>query len=177
MVTRSRLVIAFSSYVVLLSAGCKDLPDSVAQVDLNSVMGMVANDPQFSTLWGLISAAEVRDELHTKQDKTLLAPTNQAFAEIGQEALDRLIQPENKTQLQKILRNHIIDGAVSAPELANGNFGVNELGKKLNTGRDETGATTVESARVIKSMKANNGYIHAIDEVLLPVVAGSTRAE
>ena len=178
MVTRSRLIIAFLSCFVLLSASCKkDLPDSVKEVDLNSVMGMVANDPQFSTLWGLISAADVRDDLHGKHDKTLLAPTNHAFSELGQETLDSLIQPENKAQLQDIIRNHIIDGAVTAPELASGTFGVNQLARKLEIGKDDSGATTVEGARVIQSRRADNGYIHVIDEVILPVAPSSTSAD
>lgn len=178
MVTRSSLIVAFLSCLVLVSAGCKkDLPDSVKQVDLNSVMGMVANDPQFSTLWGLISAADVRDDLHGKHDKTLLAPTNQAFSELGQEELDSLIQPANKPQLQDIIRNLIIDGAVTAPELAAGKFGVNQLARQLTTGKDDSGATTVEGARVIRSMRADNGYIHVIDMAILPVAPGSTSAE
>ena len=168
MVTRSGLIIAILSSVVLVTSGCnKGQPGTT--VELQSVTGIVSSASDLSTLWTVVTEAEMRADLDPRRGSvTLLAPTNEAFAALGQETLNRLLNKENKAELQQIVRNHVIEGAVTAPQLAQGELGANQLGKQLPIGRDDTGATTVDGARVIRSIRANNGYVHVIGAVLLP---------
>lgn len=168
MVTRSRFIIAFLTCFLLLSASCKEHSDTVKTIDLTSLLGIVANKPNLSTLWGMIGAADMREMLAGDGSKTLLAPTNDAFAALGQDTLDNLLKPENKQQVVDILRNHIADRGTNAPDLADGKLGANQAGRTLEAGKDDTGAATIGGARVIESIAGSNGFIHIIDEVLLP---------
>jgi len=177
---RSRNIASWLAVLVplaVLAASCNKSSGSVAEVDLDSVMGVVANDPQFSTLWGLVSAGDVRDDLHQKRDdKTLFAPTNEAFGVLGQDTLNSLLEPENQPRLQKILRNHIVDGSVTAPQVSTGEIPPNQLGQQLSVTKDDTGATVVEGARVIRSIRATNGYVHVVDAVILPATSATANA-
>ena len=106
------------------------------------------------------------------------APNNEAFLALGQETLDSLKLPENSETLAGILLGHVVDGAVMSSDLSNGQTvtplneevsiivtegaGVGSLGIVLNT--DQNSDVDV----IIANIEACNGYIHAIDQVLLP---------
>ena len=106
------------------------------------------------------------------------APNNEAFLKLGNETLDSLKLPENSDKLTGILLGHVVEGAVMSSDLSNGQTvtplneevsiivtegaGVGSLGIVLNTDRNSD--VDVIAANIM----ACNGYIHAIDQVLLP---------
>ena len=57
----------------------------------------------FSTLVGLLQAADLVDTLSGPGPFTVFAPTNDAFAKIDAATLESLAKPENKDQLTAIL--------------------------------------------------------------------------
>ncbi|MGB5812500.1 MAG: fasciclin domain-containing protein [Polyangiales bacterium] len=146
------------------------MPDSAMAADSNNVIAIVANTPEYSSMWSVVTAADMRDELYERREvKTVFVPTNDAFAALGQSTIDNLLLEENRAQLDAIIASHIIDGSVTAPELAAGGFAANNLGDQLTSAKDDTGATTVQGARVIRSIRADDGYVHVIDAVIIPV--------
>ncbi|MEM7436682.1 MAG: fasciclin domain-containing protein [Myxococcota bacterium] len=169
MVARILFVTFLVALTAPLFAGCdKDGSGSARAPDTGTVIEIVENDPEYSTLWGLVTAAGMRDALDPKRDDvTLLGPNNDAFAALGQATLDDLMLPENQAQLQAILANHVLGGAVSAPKIAGGEYGATAGDQQLQAGRDDTGAATLDGVRVIRSIRADNGYVHVIDEVIL----------
>lgn len=172
MVTRSPLIVALILCSVLSASCAKGVPESAMAADSNNVIAIVANTPEYSTMWNLVNLADMRDELYERgESKTVFVPTDDAFGVLEQATLDMLMQPENLSQLRAILANHIIDGSVSAPDLTSADFGVNNLGTQLTSGKDETGATTIDGVRVIKSIRADDGYVHVVDHVIVPVAA------
>jgi len=99
---------------------------------------------------------------------TVFAPVNAAFAALGTDRLDVLLDPANAELLSDILRYHVIPGAkVMAADLAG-------LGGSATTydGADVTfdlsGATPkVNGANIIATdIEVSNGVIHLIDGVL-----------
>ncbi|MEM7137643.1 MAG: fasciclin domain-containing protein [Myxococcota bacterium] len=179
MFKRIVLVAVLVSLTAPLFMGCdKDGSGSASAPDTGSVIEIVKNDPDYSTLWSLVSAAGMGDALDPKRDDvTLLGPNNAAFAALGQATLDELMLPENQAQLQAILANHVLAGAVSAPKIAGGEYGATAGGQQLRAGRDDTGAATLDGVRVIRSIRADNGYVHVIDEVILTPPAADEPAQ
>lgn len=100
---------------------------------------------------------------------TILAPSDEAFAKLPAGELDRLMQPENLTELARILKNHVLAGQVLA-----GTFDGKEIRLPSFTGEllevdGGDGKTTVNGATVTSTdVIASNGVIHIIDQVLMP---------
>ena len=89
-----------------------------------------------------------------------------------------LMKPENKEQLAKILKYHVVSGNMSAKDI----MGMTQLktlddDKTLNIHvMDST--TMVNDAKIIKpDIKCSNGTIHWIDTVLMPANSLSTNGQ
>jgi uncharacterized surface protein with fasciclin (FAS1) repeats len=80
------------------------------------------------------------------------------------------LKPENKEKLANLLTYHIINGAVTSKELTTKKSPTLN-GTPLDV-KVTTGGIMVNDAHVTKlDVKASNGVIHIIDEVLLPPVS------
>jgi uncharacterized surface protein with fasciclin (FAS1) repeats len=122
----------------------------------------------FDTLTSLIEAAGLESTLKQGQ-YTIFAPTDAAFAALPPETLQRLQKPENKKTLTRILQYHVIPGQLTASQLKTGELQTVEkksVNIQVNTNANQI---TVNNAQVIESdIQANNGVIHAINQVLIP---------
>ena len=119
------------------------------------------------TLAAAVKAAGLVETLQGKGPFTVFAPTDVAFADIQSE-VDKLLKPENKKQLSKILTYHVVSGKMKAADLKDGHDLTTVEGGKLKvTVKD--GKVTVGGAHVTTAdITASNGVIHVIDKVLLP---------
>ena len=70
----------------------------------------------FSTLVTAVGAANLATTLSGPGPFTVLAPTNAAFAALGQATLDSLLLPANQVQLANILTYHVVPGRVTASD-------------------------------------------------------------
>lgn len=129
-----------------------------------NIVNTVLQDGSFSTLLLAARAADMMDKLNCPQQKTLLAPTNEAFQKLPAEQWATLLQDDEA--LRAVLSRHILDGAISAADLGKEGKVCSSLGaKRCNA----SGKTTIGSANVTKvDLVASNGIIHVIDQVLLP---------
>ncbi|MGH7998559.1 MAG: fasciclin domain-containing protein [Brasilonema sp.] len=133
------------------------------------IVSVAASSNSFTTLTSLLKTAGLADILQQPGPYTVFAPTDEAFAALPQETLQRLQQPENRELLIKILRYHVVSGALSADKLVAGNLKTVEglpLKVKVNGGSNQI---AVNNASVIQpNIEASNGVIHAINQVLIP---------
>ena len=128
------------------------------------IVNTVLQDGSFSTLLLAARAADMMDKFTCPQQKTLLAPTNEAFQKLPAEQWATLLQDEEA--LRTLLSRHILEGAIPAADLANEGAVCSSLGAKRCS---VSGKTTIGTANVIKvDIAASNGIIHVIDQVLLP---------
>lgn len=126
-----------------------------------------AQDAGFTTLLAAATAAGLADTLKSEGPFTVFAPTNEAFAALGQDTIDTLLKPENKEILAGILKYHVISGKVKAADLAGKRLAPETLNGAVLI--DGTDGVTVNGAKVISAdVKASNGVIHVIDTVLMP---------
>ncbi len=119
------------------------------------------------TLAAAVTAAGLVETLQGKGPFTVFAPTDEAFAAIQSE-VDKLLKPENKEKLSKILTYHVVSGKTMAADLEDGQELTTVEGSKLKV-MMKNGKVMVGDAEVTSTdIEASNGVIHVIDKVLLP---------
>ena len=125
---------------------------------------------KFKTLVAAVKAAGLVDTLKGAGPFTVLAPTDEAFAKLGDDKIAELLKPENKATLAAILTYHVIPAKAMAADV------VKLDGKSVKTVNGATaavkvedGTVTVNGAKVVKTdIACTNGVIHVIDAVILP---------
>jgi len=130
------------------------------------------NDPKFSTLSNVLKDAGLLETLGGPGPFTVLAPTNEAFAKISEEALSDLKKPENKSKLADILKFHVIEGKVMSNDLAKLKTSKTIQGQEIRI--DATDGIKINGSNMrARNMMASNGVFHAIDTVLSPAAAAT----
>ena len=146
---------------LLAVTGCASLPAT------QPIATTIANNPDLSTLSGLITKAGLTSTLNGTGSFTVFAPDNEAFKAVPQKTLDELAA--NPAKLTEVLTFHVIptiamaaDVKTSSVKTVNGsNIGLSKAGNYV----------TVEDA-VVKTadVSATNGVVHIVDRVLMPPV-------
>ena len=134
-----------------------------------TVMDKAAAAGNFSTLIAAVEAAGLEDVLSGHGPFTIFAPTDAAFAALPAGTVETLLKPENIDQLKAILTYHVLPKSLTSSHIRNGdNYVKTVSGSTLNVEK-EYDEVMIGSARVVAvDIKASNGVIHVIDEVLLP---------
>ena len=115
-----------------------------------------------------LKAAGLEDTLKGDGPFTVLAPSDAAFAKLPQDAVQDLLKPENKEVLVKILTYHVIPDRVLSTDLKSGEVKSVE-GGPISVKVDPASGVQVNDATVVQpDVKASNGVIHVIDNVILP---------
>lgn len=132
-----------------------------------NIVELAASNKNFSKLVAAVKAADLAAAFSGTGPFTLFAPTDAAFAKLPAGTLDKLLKPANKATLQKVLKYHVIAGAVMAADVKTGKVASAE-GSPLDIVASK-GSVTVGGAKVLKADNvASNGVIHIIDKVLIP---------
>ena len=125
----------------------------------------------FQTLVAAVKAAGLVEVLSGEDKYTVFAPTDEAFAALGEEKLNELLEPENKDKLISILTYHVVPGVVKSSDLETDEVEVETVeGRSVKINKVNSGESVkVNEAMVIKAdIKTSNGIIHVIDTVILP---------
>lgn len=131
-----------------------------------TLVEVAAGNPDFSTLVTAVQAAGLTETLSAEGPYTVFAPTNEAFAALPPKVVKKLLKPENKETLTKVLTYHVLPEELTSDEITAGKF-------KTVEGQDVTittdGGVKVDGATVVTAdVMASNGVVHAIDAVILP---------
>lgn len=140
-----------------------DAADEADAATLQTVLDVVAANPELSTLTELLGQAGMTDLLASEGPFTLLAPTDDAFAALPAEQFDALAA--DPALLEEVLSLHLVEGAVFSSDLAVGSSLSTLQGGELVVEDDGSlsGANIVEA-----DLEASNGVVHMTDAVLLP---------
>ena len=144
---------------------------------------IVENASQAKTLTTLVAAVKAAglvDTLSGPGPFTVFAPTNAAFEKLPKGTVEKLVQPDMKADLTKILTYHVVAGKMDAAAIAKGikdgggSYNMKTVeGETLTAKMDgdkvalidaKGGGALVEIADVYQS----NGVVHVIDSVLMP---------
>ena len=122
----------------------------------------------FNTLAAALEAAGLIETLKGDGPFTVFAPTDEAFAKLPEGTVESLLKPENKDKLTAILTYHVVAGKVKAAQVVTLDSATTVNGADVDITVDN-GTVRVNQATVVKTdIKASNGIIHVIDEVILP---------
>ena len=140
---------------------------TAAQSTPGTIVEIAAGNPDFSTLVKAVKAAELTGTLSGKGPFTVFAPTNEAFAALPKGTLEKLLKPENRDELRKVLTYHVVSGDLMAKNLRSGKVATVE-GRSVAV-QVQSKSVSVNDAKVVKAdIDAKNGVIHVIDRILLP---------
>ena len=127
---------------------------------------LVRNQQELSTLAQAVQNAGMDDVLRGDVSLTLFAPTDDAFAALGEATLEQLTR--NPTQLAEILRLHIVPGEKGASELEQ-TASVTSLTNTTLTVDARNGDLRVGGAKVTQpDLRTDNGVVHLIDTLIVP---------
>jgi uncharacterized surface protein with fasciclin (FAS1) repeats len=132
-----------------------------------TVVDLAMGNENLSTLVAALQAAGLVETLQSAGPFTVFAPNNAAFAALPAGVLDALLLPENKDTLVKVLTYHVVSGMVYSADVADGEVATVE-GQPVTLGT--MNGVTVNNATVVSAdQKSNNGVVHVIDAVILPL--------
>lgn len=167
-----RFTIAGASFLktdVAFDRGVVYVIDRVLMPETRSVSEIVSQEPRLATLLKAVTTAGLAAQLGGENEGpwTLLAPSNEALAALGEEAIKALMA--DPSQLANVLSAHVIPSRIRRGDM------VAQRSARTLLGRDSVsfslvdGKIMVAGADIITGdIEASNGVIHIIDRVLVP---------
>ena len=136
-------------------------------LDPQNIVNIAAGSKDHTTLVAALQAADYVKSVANPGPLTVFAPTNAACAALPPGTVDDLLRPDNKADLQELIKYHATTTAYDPGMLGR----MHELGmangKKVRI-RQVDGELRINDARVVASIRGSNGYVHVVDAVLTP---------
>jgi uncharacterized surface protein with fasciclin (FAS1) repeats len=142
--------------------------DRVVLPEQQNIVQVAGKAERFKTLLTAATKAGLADALQSDGPFTVFAPTDEAFAKLPSGTLESLLRPENKQQLAKIIKYHVVPGRVYSPTAMKAKDAGTLAEQKVRFIR-KNDAFFIDEARIVATdIDASNGVIHVIDTVILP---------
>ena len=131
-----------------------------------SVLEVAEHSGSFYTLLTAATRAGLLNALADPRLKlTLFAPTDEAFAKLPRGTVQFLLDPRNKAELERFVKNHIMAGSIGSASFAGEALNLPTLsGDMVKVEGRKIGKSTITTPDIV----ATNGVVHVIDEVLIP---------
>lgn len=162
-------------FPVFMFASCGDLSSSSDNDDraednnepetrtFETPMELLRVIPQFSILVELIERHNLEEELNLDEEITVLAPTNLAFENLSEEALDFLLGNESLARV--VVENSVIDANLTEETIAEMEEVLNRAGVSMevenNGDRVSVGGATI----ILPNLTFSGGLIHGLDRL------------
>lgn len=140
------------------------VPPSIQPV-IGTIVAPAYFNRNFTTLIAAVKAASpsILSALLSPSDKTLFAPTNEAFAAAGISSLP------TQQMLDAVLKYHVIGAEVASSQIAAGSSAAPTLNGEIYLSNNNGGVFINGATKVITAdVDATNGVVHVIDRVLMP---------
>ncbi|NND87892.1 MAG: fasciclin domain-containing protein [Flavobacteriaceae bacterium] len=146
----------------------------------NSIAAKAMENPNFSTLVTALKTADLAETFMQEGEYTVFAPTDDAFAAVPKSTMDMLMMEENKSQLQNLLKYHVVQGEWKADAVIkaindnNNAYNVTTMAGENITLSVKNGNVMIKDAKgnmatvVAADVDASNGVIHGINKVIMP---------
>jgi transforming growth factor-beta-induced protein len=144
-------------------------PAPVDPASLPSIAEIAASDGRFDTLVAAADAAGLAPTLAGPGNFTVFAPTDDAFAALGQDTINALLA-DPAGELTNILLYHVVGDQLRAEQVATDKYIPTLEGRPLRVGYDSNRRLVLNENTyfLIANIQASNGTIHVIDRVLIP---------
>jgi transforming growth factor-beta-induced protein len=140
------------------------VPPSITPI-VGTIVAPAYFNKNFTTLIAAVKAASptILTTLLNSNQKTLFAPTNDAFTAAGITTL-----PDQAT-LDAVLTYHVISGEVKAADIANGSSSAATLNGSIYLSKGSAGVFINAKTKVTATdIEGSNGVVHVIDRTLIP---------
>jgi uncharacterized surface protein with fasciclin (FAS1) repeats len=134
--------------------------------DQPSIWDITKRHGSFSTFSSLVEAAALEETFKSDRPMTVFAPTDEAFNQLPEGILSKLLEEDNKSLLIELLLNHVIPEVYLSIDLLDGESATTLSGYNLPISRDKEiklGNATVTTADI----SASNGVVHVVDQVII----------
>ena len=134
----------------------------------NTIYDVIRNDDRFTILSKLLKSTGIGKAMSKEQEAfTFFAPTDAAFKDLSENALDTLISPEGKTLVTAILGQHLIPKSyLYSNDLRRRETVKNLHGNNLQI-KEEANVLQIEEAHILMpGIAASNAVVFPVDKVL-----------
>lgn len=133
------------------------------QMGCNNLASLLAKAPK-----------ELADQINKGESLTILAPTDAAFDEFGNQRFEELIKPENENKLFNFLSYHLVVGHISETDIKAGEIKTLS-GLPVRLQAEVSGkqfkindAKLAGEPLVVKNSRNNDVVVVIVDKVLMP---------
>jgi uncharacterized surface protein with fasciclin (FAS1) repeats len=161
-----RKTIVFATIAALVALGATLVPvnNALADNEGRKPIFPLAKEAGLTTLVAAVKAAGLQGTLSRPGPYTVFAPTNEAFAALGEETLAAVLA--DRALLTDILLYHVAAGELVATDVLSRSSITMANGETVNV---NAGDVEVGGAGIVATdIMAGNGVVHVIDAVLLP---------
>jgi uncharacterized surface protein with fasciclin (FAS1) repeats len=138
-----------------------------AQAGNSSVETTVRSFGDLSMFYQAMVNTGVINELRESENYTIFAPTNAAFAQVTQQNYPCFYSIQCRAQVAAVLRNHIIVGSYSLPNLATRGMGIKTAGgRNVLIEEPYKDSYSVEGRKVLSASNVGNNMVYRIDGVI-----------
>jgi len=132
-----------------------------------TVVDVIVNSPDHTTLEAAVIAAGLADDLSGAGPFTVFAPTDAAFAALPEGTVESLLADPTGA-LANVLLYHVVGAKAMSSDLSNGQEITTLSGKKVTVTINENGVFINNAQVTVADIEADNGVVHVINAVLLP---------
>lgn len=166
------------------AAGANPTVGGAAMDATKTIVDNAAAAPNLTTLVSAVKAADLATTLAGSGPFTVFAPTNEAFGRLAPGTVETLMKPEQKANLAKVLKYHVVPGTLTIDDLkakAAAGGGTATLttveGQPLTVKINKTAqgeAVELTDANGNKSyvetgdVRQSNGVVHVVNGVVVP---------
>ena len=139
--------------------------------DLETIASSSLKTPSLTTFVEALRAADLLETFNGADRFTVFAPDNEAFEKLPVGTLDNLLRPENRKDLRRLLRRHVISGwvlnAFSIPEGTSEvlSFGTEPINLIKTNGQISIQSSEGTANVLFADGLATNGVVHMVDTV------------
>jgi uncharacterized surface protein with fasciclin (FAS1) repeats len=138
------------------------------------VLDVAAATGQFTQFLAAVEAAGYEETLRGEGPFTLFAPTDEAFRQMSQRELRRLMLPQNREELLALLAYHVVAERVTTESIAGRVVRVEAASGYRVTIDGRNGLRVNDTLVAVQDIDATNGVIQGINSVLeRPVLVAS----
>ena len=138
----------------------------------NSIYDIVSNSTDHATLKVAIDACSLDGVLSDPGSLTLFAPTDAAFDLLPSGTVTALLA--DIPTLTDILKHHVVGASVMSGALSNGQVVTTLLGTDVTVTINAMGVYIDDAMVIVDDIMADNGVVHIIDAVLIPITPSNS---
>ncbi|HQW43471.1 MAG: fasciclin domain-containing protein [Chitinophagaceae bacterium] len=133
---------------------------------MSNITQVVNADKLLKTLKKSVHASDLDQLLSSTGPYTFFAPSDLAFEKLEKGRIEKLMEPQNRSQLAGLLNNHIVSGMISFKDLKDGDKLTTVNGKELLV-QEKDGTVSIGDSTILpREAKISNGVIHLADAVI-----------